>query len=252
MRIQYISDLHLEFPENRLYIKQNLDKLKNQAHVLIIAGDLVTFDKIGDIDWFFDYVSKNFGRTYWIPGNHEWYRSNIKDEKFSFKQEIRKNVYLVNNITEQIADHNFIFSTLWSQLDPANSFMIKRSMNDFYWIKYGEHNISIQDYETEHRLSLQFIRESLSKEQSNIVVTHHKPTYMHQNVSYKGNELSSAFQSNLDDFIIENNIHAWIYGHDHHNVKPFKIGKTNILTNQLGYIFKKEQKKFDFTKTFDI
>ena len=75
---------------------------------------------------------------------------------------------------------------------------------------------------------------------------------MHQNVSYKGNELSSAFQSNLDDFIIENNIHTWIYGHDHHNVKSFKIGKTNILTNQLGYIFKKEQKKFDFTKAFDI
>jgi Icc-related predicted phosphoesterase len=48
------------------------------------------------------------------------------------------------------------------------------------------------------------------------------------------------------DFIEECQPEAWIYGHSHSNTPEFKIGKTRMLTNQLGYVEMGEYKTFKF------
>lgn len=94
MTIQYVSDLHLEFPENWDYIKRN--SIVPAADVLLFAGDIVPFKLMDSKSEFFDYLSANFKDVFWVPGNHEYYYDDVKDYQGSFNKEIRKNIFLVN------------------------------------------------------------------------------------------------------------------------------------------------------------
>ncbi|MGI4812814.1 MAG: metallophosphoesterase, partial [Janthinobacterium lividum] len=114
MTLQYCSDLHLEFPENAAYLKAN--PIRPTGDILILAGDVTLFKLINRQKDFFDFVSDHFRETYWIPGNHEYYGSNILNRSGSFEEKIRDNVFLVNNVVKTFGSDELIFSTLWSSL----------------------------------------------------------------------------------------------------------------------------------------
>lgn len=116
MKIQYCSDLHLEFKDNTEFLNDNT--IKPVGEILILAGDIFPLKHIEDVKGFINYVSDNFKEVYMIPGNHEWYRYNIPQEGDSLDTDLRKNVHLVNNKEVKIGDVNFIFSTLWSSIKP--------------------------------------------------------------------------------------------------------------------------------------
>ena len=72
MKIQYASDLHLEFAENRYFLEKGGQE--PVGDVLVLAGDV---SYLGDQEmmklWFFDWCAKNFRETFIVPGNHEFY-----------------------------------------------------------------------------------------------------------------------------------------------------------------------------------
>lgn len=69
MKLQYASDLHLEFPENKDFLRNN--PIKAKGDILLLAGDIVPFAITEQHDDFFDYVSDNFEQTYWIYGHSQ-------------------------------------------------------------------------------------------------------------------------------------------------------------------------------------
>jgi predicted phosphohydrolase len=248
MVLQYCSDLHLEFRENKQFLNQH--PLQPKGEILILAGDIVNFTEIEKRKDFFDYISDNFKLTYWLPGNHEYYYSDASERSGTINEKIRENIFLVNNISFHHNDVRLIFSTLWSNISYANERQIEHSISDFQVIKFKGHFFSASNFNQLHSDSLNFIKEELSQttDGKTVVVTHHVPTFLNYPTEYKGSVLNEAFVVELFPLIESSNINFWIYGHHHSNTPDFSIGNTVLLTNQMGYVRNQENKDFRLDK----
>lgn len=252
MKIQYCSDLHLEFQENKNYLKRF--PIKPQGETLLLAGDIVLFKTMKDHDDFFNYCSDNFETTYWIPGNHEYYHFDLADVKTPLKEKIKENVFLLNNQTITYKNVELVFSTLWSHIPQLSEKLVQRGVNDFYQIRNKNKNLTATDFNTLHKTDYDFLQTALAKptNKQRIVVTHHVPTLMHYPEQYRHSEINSAFATELYDFIESSNADHWIYGHHHYNTPAFKIGNTTMLTNQLGYVQQNEHQLFNPAAIIEI
>jgi predicted phosphohydrolase len=236
MKIQYCSDLHLEFAENRAFIKNN--PIKPVGEVLILAGDIVPLISIDKHKDFFDYVSENFSVTYWVPGNHEYYGYDLLKKTKSFQEEIRDNVFLLNNRIVTHKGVRLILSTLWSHISPPNELAIQQDVSDFHVIKYGRRKLSVFEFNKFHSECVEFLTNALQENTigKTIVVTHHVPTLINYPEKYRDSFLNEAFVEELSSLIEACRPDYWIYGHHHTNTPSFKIGETQMLTNQIGYV----------------
>lgn len=114
MKIQYASDLHLEFHENSQWLKEN--PLIPVGDVLVLAGDI---GYLGDENYsrhpFWDWCADNFQQTIVIPGNHELYKSfDINELQEGWSLNIRHNVKACYNSVVALSDEiDLIVSTLW-------------------------------------------------------------------------------------------------------------------------------------------
>jgi len=245
MKIQYCSDLHLEFRENLKYITKN--PILPLGDVLILAGDVTTFSRMKAIQSFFDYLSANFAVTYWIPGNHEYYDGDISERSGSIKEKIRNNVLLVNNQFFVHGSTRVICSTLWSHISEANRTYVENSINDFNAILFNGKRFSIDAFNSLHQTNLAFLKSELEEEWmgTTIVATHHVPTFTNYPKKYQNDPLNEVFASEQTELIQQTSLDYWIYGHHHTNTSGFTIGKTQLLTNQLGYVRHHEHGSFD-------
>jgi len=244
MKIQYCSDLHLEFPLNKKFIEIN--PLIPTGDILVLAGDIVPFESIDLANDFFEFCSENFKETYWIAGNHEYYYGTLDGRISEFKEEIAENVFLVNNYTVEKEDFRIIFSTLWSKISERRAFFVGNGMYDYKIIKDGDKLYSVDRCNELFEENLSYIKKAIliDDQKHNIVVTHHVPTFQNYPKEYLDSYINEGFATDLDRFIETANIHSWIYGHHHRNVAEFEIEGTRLLTNQLGYVKYRENKGF--------
>lgn len=252
MKIQYASDLHLEFPENKEFLKRN--PLSPEGDVLLLAGDIVPFEVMNKHADFFNYISDNFATTYWIPGNHEYYYSDIFERSGSVNEKIRSNVFPVNNTTAILDNIKFIFSTLWSEISTSNKLLIQQRISDFHVIKYKNKRFLPDHFNELHSESLKFLKSEIDTTFSGkiVIVTHHVPVLLNYPERYKSDVLNEAFVVDLSDLIDKNKIDYWIYGHHHYNTPDFVIGNTKLCTNQLGYVRYNEDEGFRKGKTIEF
>jgi predicted phosphohydrolase len=245
MKIQYCSDLHLEFRENAKYMTNN--PIPAFGDVLILAGDVTTFSRLKAQEAFFNYLADNFPITYWVPGNHEYYDGDISKRSGTVLEKIRENVLLVNNLCLQHGNTRLIFSTLWSHVSEANRLRVENSINDFNAILLDNKRFTAEDFNRLHETGFAFVRTQLETqwEGGTIVATHHVPTFMNYPKKYKGDPINEVFASEQTDLIVQTKPDYWIYGHHHSNTPAFKIGQTQLITNQPGYVHHYEYGSFD-------
>ncbi len=244
MKIQYCSDLHLEFPENQKFLRRN--PLKPVGDILILAGDVVTFRNLTKAREFIDFICDHYSAIYWVPGNHEYYGFDVSWKPNPLCEKIRDNFYLVNNQSIVVGGVKLVLTTLWGLIDPQHAGDIQRSVSDFSVIAYGRRRFTSQDFTFLHKESLSFLRTALREKGAEpfVVVTHHVPTLMNYPIFYKNSPLTEAFAVELFELIEESGAACWIYGHHHVNTPEFSIGQTKMLTNQLGYVRHHEHGSF--------
>ncbi len=249
MKIQYVSDLHLEFEENEEYLSRN--PLEVSGEILILAGDVVPFVNYHKAIWFFKWCSDNYRATYWVMGNHDYYGYDVRRGQGEGSVRIAERVFLVTNMAIVCEDVKLIFSPLWSKISPQNAIKIERSISDFRLIKCNGGRFTADHFNKFHAECLEFITEQIAKpsDKKKVVITHHVPTFMNYPEQYKGDVINEAFGVELFDLIESYDVVAWIYGHHHSNVPDFKIGNTDMLTNQMGYLKYVENKGFLKNKT---
>ena len=255
MKIQYMSDLHLEFQENSRYVKHN--EFPVTGDVLVLAGDTFYLNNtVAPLGRFWKWASEHYRQVLIVPGNHEYYgHCDVVDRGMEWRWMFKENVGFYQNQVVKIDDTDFILSTLWSHVPPQDEYFVEHGLNDFYQTKYEGHRLNVQNYNDMHRYCLDFIKKSVTESTAKhiVVVTHHLPTLKVVAPQHLGSDLNSAFATELGNYIANSRIDAWIYGHSHTNIDAV-VGDTKIVSNQMGYVFQNEHlmNGFDAGKFIEI
>ena len=257
MVVQYVSDLHLEFSQNATYLEAN--PILPTGDVLVLAGDVTSLNhyKTRKLEKsLFKTLSKQFAQVYYIPGNHEFYRSlDARLLNEPFQEALLPNVFLLNNTTRTYGGVRFVFSTLWSQIDQINEFVFKHNMADFQLITYRGRMLHPSVYTRDlHGPARAFLQRELSRSvaEPTVVVTHHMPSLRCVHPRHMGSVLEQGFANDLDDLILDTQPAYWVYGHSHANRPPIQIGQTQLLTNMLGYSWMHENGDYQNPAVFSL
>lgn len=242
MKIQFVSDLHLEFLENRAYLEKH--PLEVTGDILLIAGDTAYLDLPDSKEdtysrySFWDWASEHYQQVIVCFGNHDFYgHYDLTTIPEKYCKQIRQNVHAYYNGVVNIGNVDIIVSTLWAYIKPENAYMTERGVNDFYRIRYNGYRLSSDTFNLEHEHCLQFVKKAVSESsaQTKIVLTHHVPTELCTASEFRDSLINGAFTVELGNYIVESGIDYWIYVHSHRNIDA-QIGNTRIISNQLGYV----------------
>jgi predicted phosphohydrolase len=248
MKVTYFSDLHLEFIKPNK-IEQFIRKIPPGIdEICILAGDIGNpYQK--NYDSFMHFINKNFKKTFCITGNHEYYnKKKTIQETNAFMQYYFQqfdNIRFLNNDYEIYENYCFIGTTLWSKITVPSY-----EINDVYNIP----NFDYIEYNRLNKLSIDFLQDTLQKNENCIVITHHVPSYSLIDVKYKTLQMepyNQWFYCNMGDLIEANvnKIKYWIYGHTH-TPSNIMINEILFLCNPIGY--PNENSILDFKKSFTI
>jgi Icc-related predicted phosphoesterase len=216
MKLQIMSDLHLEFPGSKYKYLENAG-----ADILVLAGDITSLENIdaarNEIGWF----CSNWDKVVYVPGNHEFYGTSptIALANLRILEQEHPNL---NCIITKI--HT---TTLWFGDDPSVTDRHKRSLNDFK--KISDFEPWVYEENTQARLILR--REV---QIGDIIVTHHAPSYMSVPTKYSGSILNRFFVSDCEDIIEAHQPSLWIHGHMHDST-DYLIHNTRVVCNPKGY-----------------
>jgi Icc-related predicted phosphoesterase len=235
MKIISYSDLHLEF-ESGWKMSENI-----AADLMILAGDIITFKDYNPLTKFLMGWEKP---VLYVTGNHEYYTRTPRDqEEEAFKKWLatnHPNVTLLRDESISIDGVHFFGGTMWTDFMRGNEqamSMAKRQINDFKLIK----NADSSPFKPADTLELHkhYVKNLLDWFESKlagprIVISHHAPV-INPRTQFMDSPLTPAFNSlDMQDIIEKHQPALWVYGHTH-ECDDQRIGKTRIISNQLGY-----------------
>lgn len=233
MKIQVLSDLHLEFlsPSQIGRIVRNIEKV---GDVLVLAGDIGN-GMASHYQKFIGKMAVKFEKVFVVAGNHEYYGNDIEttNQKIQSICDGLDNVSFLCSQWEDYGGLRWIGTTLWSHVEDTT----KCFTNDIRYIQ----NMPIQKYNQRHIQSVQFLTDALitSQDKPCVVITHYLPSMEVIHEKYRNKEedpYNQWFASSLDHLIETHTKHLpfWIYGHTHDPSHKI-LFQTEMVCNPMGY-----------------
>lgn len=266
MKIQLLSDLHLEFFKPSTKKNYTISK---DADVIAMVGDinlgvaaLIECEEVAEIS----------GKpVIFVPGNHEFYHGDIRELSKVYRKGAKGvHVLLGNNYPDikkeemcvEIDGVRFLGGTLWTDFRLYEGSMsmpsqnealqlVGQSLNDFKIIKRGDNLFTAKDSLKAHEEALKVIKKVLDTpfNGKNVLITHHG---VHKNSIHKkylppvhaletkakipGDNgywrINSGFVSHLPELVAK--IDLCLHGHIH-NSMDYMVGNTRIVANPRGY-----------------
>lgn len=244
MKLRIASDLHLEFFGDPVDVLERhflpADE-RDQDSVLVLAGDISS--NIEQLGGFIERVARRFEHVIYVPGNHEYYRSDYNEwnlEAESALEDIpRLQAVIGRASSRQFRGLRFVCATLWGHGGdtPDEATAIGGYLNDFRLITANGHPFTVPFMRGLHHFQREDIRLQLVGEVTipTVVVTHHMPSYTLSHPRF-GDVATGGFAGKCDDLMHGEHAPAlWIHGHTHDTIDRV-IGKTRVVCNPAGYM----------------
>lgn len=225
MKLQIVSDIHLEFGTISIENAGDTD-------VLILSGDICVVKDLGDQDTFnivgehrksniyhtfFQECCARFPHVIYVMGNHEHYNGDYATSIVKLREKLGylPNLIILDKEAFKIKDVLFVGGTLWTDMnkeDPITLTRIKGVMNDYRIIQNSNEVVSFntpvyedgkhvgrefhtrpamftpEDSVKDHKQMLEVIRKavaSVSPEDKVVVVGHHSPSKLSTKPRYE-------------------------------------------------------------------
>jgi len=271
MKIQFFSDIHLEFYTNKVEINNIVSKIEKCADICVIAGD-IGYPFHFSYAFFLESISKIFKHVIIIHGNHEYYQltESQKDKTMKdIKEKTREicinlsNVHFLDNsyidIIDEDEDNNgtiyrFIGSVLWSYI-----YMPQYLVND----KYNIEEYTVENNNKWFKTNVDYLEtilretEEQNKNQNEnkniicVVITHHLPSFHLIHEKYKHDYKYNQCFASSSDRLIKSPVKAWIFGHTHMKINK-KINDVMCVANPIGYPGENDDSEINFNETITI
>jgi hypothetical protein len=250
-RIQYVSDIHLEFYDKvpfPLLVKPN-------ARYLALAGDIGQPSHT-NYNAFLQYASANWDMVFYVPGNHEYYNKHpAKKWKWVKPQTMEERDADIRDIVGQYANIHLLTpdspsvhlekenvaivgSTLWSHIPTELHGDIRHRMNDYNYIA-KEDGVAIEEkdinnlHDVHYNSLMNAIQYWAYQKVPVCVITHHMPSFKLVSPKYANDFVNCCFATNCEGLMMPH-VKGWIYGHTH-NVSSGMIKNVFTAVNSRGY-----------------
>lgn len=226
MRIQYVSNLHLDIRPSKFR-----KIITPSADILILAGDIGhPFRKTFEL--FLRWCSQKFEYVIFIPGNSDYHGSSLKAGRKKMKKVCHETDTIFLEKGEfKIPETDIVIlgTTLWTYIPRDRSFDVLYTIDDYTCIKGFDLNIN--NYI--HSVCRNWLITALKKYSQHkiIVVSHHAPVpKITSSPKHRHSTNLCAYSSDCRD-ILKHNINIWIFGHTNYNT-TFKYENTIVTSNQ--------------------
>jgi len=254
MKLQIVSDLHVEFQRG----KTAYTLPKTDADAIVLAGDVgVGFEE--EFEFCKALIDEHNKPVIFVLGNHSFYGhlADVSKIRKLWEAVDHPNLHYLDEGRHVILnDTLFLGGILWTDfsLDStgenpdaddacmANALM---RMNDYHGTLFNDEPWTPALSVREHWKTRLGMYEILAEHDGmkTVVVSHHLPSYVGVDPKYRSSDLDPAYASHLDHMLSEHDITLWCHGHVHCS-NDYNVEGTRVICNPRGYYNHDENPNF--------